>query len=86
MKRQAKRKRLKKVVPKKVQKEVEFEYTKLLENIGQDESLLDTIDTLLDKKDSFSLMVGGEDLITHPTAKTLRDFVVLLKNTLILVL
>ena len=63
-------KEVKKVVPKKVKKEVEFEYTKLLENIGQDESLLDTIDTLLAKKDTYSLMVG-EDLITHPNSQNL---------------
>ncbi len=63
-------KEVKKVVPKKVKKEVEFEYTKLLDNLGQDEKLLDTIDTLLAKKDTYSLMVG-EDLITHPNSKNL---------------
>jgi NADH-quinone oxidoreductase subunit G len=63
-------KEVKKVVPKEVKKEVEFEYTKLLDNLGQDEKLLDTIDTLLAKKDTYSLMVG-EDLITHPNSKNL---------------
>ncbi len=63
-------KEVKKVVPKKVKKEVEFEYTKLLDNMGQDETLLDTIDTLLAKKDTYSLMVG-EDLITHPNSENL---------------
>ncbi|TLP38558.1 NADH-quinone oxidoreductase subunit G [Arcobacter arenosus] len=63
-------KEVKKVVPKKVSTEVEYEFTKLLENIGQDETLLDTIDVLLAKKDKFSLMVG-EDLYTHPKAENL---------------
>ncbi len=63
-------KELKKVVPKKVSTEVEFEFTKLLENIGQGETLLDTIDVLLAKKDKFSLMIG-EDLYTHPKAENL---------------
>lgn len=63
-------KEVKKVVPKKVKKEVEFEYTKLLENIGQDETLLDSIDILLAKADTYSLIVG-EDLITHPNSENL---------------
>ena len=63
-------KEVKKVIPKKVKKEVEFEYTKLLDNIGQDESLLDTIDTLIAKVDTYSLMVG-EDLYTHPQSENL---------------
>ena len=63
-------KEVKKVVPKKIEKEVEFEFTKLLENIGQDETLLDTIDSMLAKKDTYSLMVG-EDLYTHPKAENL---------------
>ncbi|WP_072682263.1 NADH-quinone oxidoreductase subunit G [Arcobacter sp. LA11] len=63
-------KEVKKVVPKKVKTEVEFEYTKLLDNLGQDETLLDTIDTLLAKKDTYSLIVG-EDLITHPNSENL---------------
>lgn len=63
-------KEVKKIVPKKVKKEVEFEYTKLLDNMGQDESLLDTIEAMLAKKDTYSLMVG-EDLITHPKSENL---------------
>jgi NADH-quinone oxidoreductase subunit G len=63
-------KEVKKMVPKKVQKEVEFTYTKLLDNLGQDESLLDLIETMLAKKDAYSLIIG-EDIITHPNAKNL---------------
>ena len=63
-------KEVKKVVPKKISKEVEFEFTKLLDNIGQDETLLDKIDDMLAKKETFSLMVG-EDLYTHPNSQNL---------------
>ena len=54
-----------KMVPKKVSKEVEYEYTKLLDLIGADESLLEVVEAMLLKKDTFSLIVG-EDCITHP--------------------
>ncbi len=60
----------KKVVSKKVNKEVEFEYTKLLDNLGLDEKFLDTLETLLAKKDTYSLIVG-EDLYTHPKSENL---------------
>ena len=70
-------KEVKKMVPKKVDKELEFEYTKLLDNIGQNESLLDTIDVLLAKKDTFSLMVG-EDLFTHPKSENLAKLCALI--------
>jgi len=60
-------KEVKKVVPKKVSKEVEYTYTKLIELIGADESLLETVETMLDKKDTFSLIIG-EDCISHPNS------------------
>ena len=63
-------KEVKKVVTNKVSKEVEYEYTKLVESFGKDEKFLDLVDEMLAKKDSFSLMVG-EDLITHPNAENL---------------
>jgi len=63
-------KEVKKFVPKKVSKEVEFTYTKLLDEFGSDESLLETIEVMLDKKEKYSLIVG-EDLITHPNAQNL---------------
>jgi len=63
-------KEVKKVVSKKVDKEVEFTYYKFLDVIGQDGTLLDTIDTMLAKKDTYSLVVG-EDLITHPNSENL---------------
>ncbi|MGB5791391.1 NADH-quinone oxidoreductase subunit G [Poseidonibacter sp.] len=63
-------KEVSKMVPKKVSKEVEFEYISLLEDINKDETFIELIDSMLAKKDAFSLIVG-EDLITHPNAKNL---------------
>ncbi|APW66780.1 ferredoxin [Poseidonibacter parvus] len=63
-------KEVSKMVPKKVSKEVEFEYISLLEDFGKDETFVELIDTMLAKKDTYSLMVG-EDLITHPNAVNL---------------
>ncbi|MCK9161778.1 MAG: NADH-quinone oxidoreductase subunit G [Arcobacteraceae bacterium] len=63
-------KEVEKLVPKKVETTVEYQYTKLLDIIGADESLLETINSMLDKKDSFSLIIG-EDLINHPRSKNL---------------
>jgi NADH-quinone oxidoreductase subunit G len=63
-------KEVKKVVTNKISKEVEYEYTKLVEAFGKNEKFLDLVDEMLAKKDSFSLMVG-EDLITHPNAENL---------------
>jgi len=56
-----------KMVPKKVSKEIEYTYTKLLDMIGADETLLDTITDMLAKKDTFSLIIG-EDCITNPNS------------------
>ncbi len=59
-----------KMVPKKVSTEVEYVYTKLLDMIGSDESLLETLEKMLDKKDTFSLIIG-EDCITHPNSENI---------------
>jgi NADH-quinone oxidoreductase subunit G len=58
-------KEVKKVVPKKVSTEVNFTYTKLLDEIGSDEALLDTIESMLAKKDTYTLIIG-EDCIENP--------------------
>jgi len=63
-------KEVSKMVPKKVSKEVEYEYISLLEDFNKDETFIELIDTMLAKKDTYSLMVG-EDLITHPNAQNL---------------
>ncbi|MFY9088431.1 NADH-quinone oxidoreductase subunit G [Arcobacter aquimarinus] len=63
-------KEVKKVVTNKVSKEVEFEYSTLVELFGKDEKLLDLLEDMLAKKDKFSLIVA-EDLITHPNSVNL---------------
>ena len=63
-------KEVSKMVPKKVEKEVEFEYNSFIEEFGKDEAFLELVDSMLAKKDNFSLIVG-EDLITHPNAANL---------------
>jgi len=72
-------KEVKKVVPKKVKKEVEFTYTTLLDNIGADESLLETMESMLEKKDKFSLVVGA-DLYTHPNAANLAKLCAMIEK------
>ncbi|MEA1915814.1 MAG: NADH-quinone oxidoreductase subunit G [Campylobacterota bacterium] len=56
-------KEVKKIVPKKVSTEVEYTYTQLLDMIGSDEELLVTIEAMLAKKDTYSIIVG-EDCIS----------------------
>lgn len=68
-----------KMVPKKVSKEVEYEYTRLLDEINADAILLETIVDMKDKKDSFSLIIG-EDLITHPQSDKLARLVALVEK------
>jgi len=63
-------KEVSKMVPKKVSKEVEYTTTKLLENIGAQDVLLETITAMLAKKDTYSVIIG-EDLINHPQAANL---------------
>ncbi|WP_417328385.1 NADH-quinone oxidoreductase subunit G [Halarcobacter sp.] len=55
-------KEVKKLVTKKEEKQVEFEYTKFLDDIQKDETFLELVDSMLAKKDKFSLIIG-EDLI-----------------------
>ncbi len=59
-----------KMVPKKVTKDVEYTYTKLLDIIGADATLLDTITDMLAKKDTFSLIIG-EDCISNPNSSNI---------------
>jgi len=72
-------KEVKKIVPKKVKKEVEFEYTKLLDIIGSDETLLSTIEDMLAKKDTYSLVVGA-DLYTHPQSANLAKLCAMIEK------
>jgi NADH-quinone oxidoreductase subunit G len=68
-----------KMVPKKVSTEVEYVYTKLLDTIGADESLLETLEKLLEKKDTFSLIIG-EDCITHPNSENIAKLAALVEK------
>jgi NADH-quinone oxidoreductase subunit G len=80
-------KEVKKIVPKKVSTEVEYTYTKLLDMIGADETLLETITAMLLKKDTFSIIIG-EDCITHPHATkiaTLAGYVEIYTNFKVIV-
>jgi len=63
-------KEVKKVISKNVETQVEYDALQLFELIGCDESLNETIASMLEKKDAFSLIVG-EDLIHHPRSANL---------------
>jgi NADH-quinone oxidoreductase subunit G len=68
-----------KMVPKKVSKEVEYTYTKLLDMIGSDESLLETIEEMLAKKDTYCMVIG-EDCITHPNSGNIAKLAALVEK------
>lgn len=72
-------KELKKLVTKKEEKEVEYIYSKLLDEVGLDENFYDLIDSMLVKKDKFSLIIG-EDIITHPNYKTLAKLCAMIEK------
>ncbi|RXK11549.1 ferredoxin [Halarcobacter mediterraneus] len=63
-------KEVSKMVPKKVEKELEYEYTKFLDDIEKDETFLELLDSMLAKKDKFSLIIG-EDLIHNENNENL---------------
>ncbi|RXK04995.1 NADH-quinone oxidoreductase subunit G [Halarcobacter bivalviorum] len=63
-------KEVKKLVTTKEEKQVEFEYIKFLDDIQKDETLLELIELLREKKDKFSLIIG-EDLIHNENYETL---------------
>ena len=68
-----------KMVPKKVSKEVEVDDNRLFELVGAPEGFDASLEKLLAKKDSFSLMVGP-DLYNHPHAKNLARLVALIEK------
>jgi NADH-quinone oxidoreductase subunit G len=72
-------KEVKKVVPKKVSKEVEYTRTKLLDIIGTNDDLLEIIETMLAKKDTYSLVVGS-DLYTHPNSENLAKLCAMIEK------
>jgi len=72
-------KEIKKVVSKKVSKEEEYEHSIILDEINASQDLNSLIQTMLAKKDTFSLIVG-EDLIFHPQASTLAKLLGLIQR------
>lgn len=68
-----------KVVPKKISKEVEVDDNKLFELLGAPKDFSDTLEKLLAKKDTFSLVVGA-DFYAHPHAKNLARLVALIEK------
>lgn len=72
-------KEIKKVVSKKVSKEEEYEHSKILDEINASQDLSSLVQTMLAKKDKFSLIVG-EDLIFHPKASTLAKLLGLIQR------
>ncbi|RXJ86199.1 ferredoxin [Arcobacter sp. CECT 8985] len=73
------KKEVKKMVTKKVETEVKYVYSKLLDEIGKDETFYELIDSMLLKKDKFTLIIG-EDLIFHPNWKNLAKLTALIEK------
>ena len=69
-----------KLVPKKVKKDIEIEFSTLLEKIGLDDSFYDILEKFLAKKTIFSLIVG-EDCITSENANKIAELVALFEKT-----
>jgi len=68
-----------KMVPKKVSTEVEYTYTKLLDTMGADETLLETIEAMLVKKDTYCLIVG-EDCVKHPNSSNVAKLAAMVEK------
>jgi len=68
-----------KMVPKKVQKEVQVDDNALLQLIGAPDNFEESLEKLLKKKETFSLLVGP-DLYTHPNARNLARLVAMVEK------
>ena len=68
-----------KMVPKKVDKEVEVDDNRLLEIVNVPKKFDETMEKMLKKKDTFALMVGA-DFYSHPNAKNLARLVALVEK------
>jgi NADH-quinone oxidoreductase subunit G len=68
-----------KMVPKKVQKEVEVDDNKLLEIVGADDNFMEVLEKNLKKKDTFAMIVGP-DFYNHPNSKNLARLVGLVER------
>ena len=72
-------KEVKKLVPKKIEKEVTVVKNRLHEMIHASESFSDELEKALNKKESFSLIVG-EDLIANPQSQKLAKLVAMIEK------
>ncbi|RLA73323.1 MAG: NADH-quinone oxidoreductase subunit G [Epsilonproteobacteria bacterium] len=68
-----------KMVPKKVEKEIQVDDNRLLQIVGAPDKFEESLEKLLKKKETFSLIVGP-DLYTHPNAKNLARLVALIEK------
>ena len=68
-----------KMVSKKVSKEVEVDDNRLATILGVNDKFPETLEKLLKKKDTFSLIVGP-DLYNHPNSKNLARLVALVEK------
>ncbi len=68
-----------KMVPKKIEKEVEIDENRLLEIVNVPAQFDETMEKLLKKKDIFALMVGP-DFYSHPNAANLARLVALVEK------
>ncbi|MDX1808493.1 MAG: NADH-quinone oxidoreductase subunit G [Sulfurospirillaceae bacterium] len=68
-----------KKVNKNVEKEIEVVYNRLFDNIGIEEEFSATLEKMLDKKDTFTL-VAGEDLYNHKRAANLSKLLGLIQR------
>jgi NADH-quinone oxidoreductase subunit G len=69
----------KKMVPKKVSKEVVVDDNALLKILGADDNFMEVLEKNLKKKDTFSMIVGP-DLYNHPNSKNLARLVGLVEK------
>ncbi len=69
----------KKMVPKKVSKEVVVDDNALLKILGADDSFMEDLDKNLKKKDTFAMIIGP-DLYNHPNSKNLARLVGLVEK------
>ncbi|MBU1642804.1 NADH-quinone oxidoreductase subunit G [bacterium] len=68
-----------KMVPKNVEKEVEVDENRLLEIVNAPKDFSQSMEKLLNKKDTFALMVGP-DFYSHPNAANLARLVALVEK------
>ncbi|MCF6310298.1 MAG: NADH-quinone oxidoreductase subunit G [Sulfurimonas sp.] len=69
----------KKMVPKKVSKEVQVDDNRLLEILGADDNFMEALEKNLKKKDTFAL-IAGPDLYDHPNSKNLARLLGLIEK------